>query len=418
VAAENILSREVVELVSRGVERVEADINRVRAATGGVADAATRARQFVSQLGASMGTAFGQTYAGVRATFYGLRQMHRQLSALGQVARTFTFGGAFGIGALVTAAARGTVEGENFGRVMQAAARIVGGSFAPYVRFATQGVVDLVKWFQTLSPEVKANAAHWALTATAIAGFLAAAPVVVTVASAVVGALTALLNPFVAIPLAVAGAVAAFLYLTAEGDTFAEKMESIVGRLIGAWSAFGVAMKFVAQEVAAVWQALMHQFSLFALVTDKALHGDITGAAAAMAGAQAVGRADLEKIFGGGDGLAGRIRKAVEEGGRAFDAGKQQGKDLVGDIAGRITEFIKSAKELWEGVSKAPFTPKFNSGFESSETSIDRLSKAINEMDTVDVQKQQLDEMKKVNDKLNQFGNQFGKVADAIPAIR
>jgi uncharacterized protein YukE len=137
-----------------------------------------------------------------------------------------------------------------------------------------------------------------------------------------------------------------------------------------------------------------------------------------MAGAQAVGRADLEKIFGGGDGLAGRIRKAVEEGGRAFDAGKQQGKDLVGDIAGRITEFIKSAKELWEGVSKAPFTPKFNSGFESSETSIDRLSKAINEMDTVDVQKQQLDEMKKVNDKLNQFGNQFGKVADAIPAIR
>lgn len=134
----------------------------------------------------------------------------RQLTALSnnpilRGARTGALAVSAGIAGMFAGAAAGTEELSAFSEAFKVLAQTIGAGFAPYVRMATQAVVELTSYIKEAGSNLTDSIAKWSLITAAIAGVVAIAPTVLGFLGGLATAIGALMSP---LGLVVAGAVA------------------------------------------------------------------------------------------------------------------------------------------------------------------------------------------------------------------
>jgi hypothetical protein len=170
---QTVLAQSVVEIIAKGVDKVRADFVK---AAGSVAQFTTSAKTAFSGFGKAL-LATGALMSGFFAYF-------------------------------ARGAMQGTAEGERFGKAVEFATRVIGDMFAPIVRLATTGLIQLSRSILKV-PESTRLLVTWAFAAvaavTALSGaFMLLAPVF----SPLISAIILLLNPMKYISLLMVAALA------------------------------------------------------------------------------------------------------------------------------------------------------------------------------------------------------------------
>jgi hypothetical protein len=134
-------------------------------------------------------------------------------SGIGQISRLLSFSGGLGLSGLFYGAARGTIEMQQFSVALRNLVNELGDRLAPYLRMATQTIIELTRAWKELSEETKQSITKWALWITGIATAIALLPTFISIIGAVVGAIGTLIaiitSPFTLFVAALAGAVVA-----------------------------------------------------------------------------------------------------------------------------------------------------------------------------------------------------------------
>jgi hypothetical protein len=410
-----LLSEEVVRVVTEGVVQAEQQLDQVRQAASRLGATQQQAQQVARQYGRAVADAVGPS---VSQRFFrlslDLRRVREMFSGIAQVARGIAFGGSAGIIGVITGAAKGTVEATQFSRAMELLTRTIGDAFAPYVRAATQGLIDLANWFKGLTQETKDSIAQWALITAGVAGFVSFLPVMIGGLSGVVAAIGALLSP---IGLAVAGfaaLVAGTVYLF---DTFGGGVDVLneTGKAVSSWgNSFLKVLRTLAVEAAKFW----NQWVSFA---DPA----ITWVAEQMI-----------KLGTAPGGLREELLKNVREGGPVarvdvgnvgvqFDEIVRKGRAAAGDFAGNIQGAIAGVQALFAHLKGNLAAANFGQGFnrvmpvtlETSQGTFERLSKGLAQND-MDMQQRQWEAVKRVGDLLEAGKVIWQGIKDALPVVR
>lgn len=147
-------------------------------------------------------------------------------SGLGRLSQMLSFSGGLGIGGLFYAAARGTVEMNQFSVAVRNLVNVMGDQLAPYLRLVTSAIIEMTSWWRGLDIATRRSITGWALVATAIATVIALLPVVIYVVGGIVAAIGTLVaivtSPWV-LMMAAAGAAAVaigvfFDYISGSSD--------------------------------------------------------------------------------------------------------------------------------------------------------------------------------------------------------
>lgn len=217
MASEQVLARETIEFVGKGMEKVERIIDTIKARIMTVPAAVKSAQSALD---------------GMAASLSGVASVAAKMGA--------TVSGA--IGFFTRAALQGTVAGEQLSKAWEFFGRSVGSIFAPAVVQATQVLVQLGTAFRNLDEGTKASIAFWSKLTAGAAGVVAVLPAVIGALSAVAGVIGAILTP---VGLVVAGITA----LVASWVTAGGTMESIGGRIGELW-------EYLSTGFQAAWQVI------------------------------------------------------------------------------------------------------------------------------------------------------------------
>lgn len=414
MATENILSREIVEIATKGVMQAEADIARVQKATGKIGGSAAEAQSFVSRLSSALLTGFRAPSAILSGVAAGIRRAKETMEGLAAVASRVAAGGGLGIGGIIAAAARGTVEGERFGQAIEQLTRTIGDAFAPYVRMATAAVQELTTWFGNLSQGTKDAIAQWSLITAGVASLVAFLPVAVAGVASLAGVLAALTSPAV---LAV-GAIAA--------------LTVAAGRMFGFFQSGGADMAdglnqsnqtWLGSLVKGIGAATTAMARMFNWVMEKAsAASDWIAERLAMIGELwgilPPGTVDMIRKMptivapqidvGAVDQFFGKVQRGADKAVVGFE-------DLIAQLqAGDgLINRIRQQANFGQG-----FTVRGEVQLESLGGTWDRIMKNLGGQDTDAIARKQLQQQEMMNEKLAELVQPMKDVAAALPAVR
>ena len=414
----------------------------------------------IPKLVGKMGGSFGGLTAAIGGPIAAVRGLTDQAAGL---ARAVSFGGGLGIGALVTGAARGTVEGERFALAMEYVVRVVGDKFAPYVRMATDALYDFAAWFKSLDQDSVRTAAKIAIVVTAIAGLVALAPLIMgvvgavvsfgvgivgtvgTVIGAVVGIFTGLLSlagavvgsmavigPVIAgfvgsislaslpIAFAITGMVALAAAVVALGvyaadafglfDTSATKSGAVAQIAGENWASTFMrhiqqVVNFFVEKLNWIFRTWTDAINLITLSSDKAFQIDPKGFNDL---ANSIRRGVSDPVGEAGKMLEGLTGKSFSIGGK-------------GGPLGGITDYLKTLEgregDRQNKGEKDGFTRRGSVNFESLQSTWERLNKSLGERDTAAVQAQMGKDVGAIKDFMKPLGDMLKKVTDVLPAV-
>ncbi|QVL33215.1 hypothetical protein KIH39_04675 [Telmatocola sphagniphila] len=185
MATSEQLAEMTVDFVTNGVSKVQSDIDGIGGKLGKSSKAADLFAAAIARSQAAVAS-FSRSANQV------IESVSKSISSITSAASKFTLGGTLGIGGILSQAGAGTVEMQQLGAALEYAARVVGDSLAPYVRMATDAVIDFVKWFQSLDKATVEAATEWVVMATAVSGFVVAAAGVASVVATVIGSFVGL----------------------------------------------------------------------------------------------------------------------------------------------------------------------------------------------------------------------------------
>jgi hypothetical protein len=264
----------------------------------------------------------------------------------------------------------------------------------------TTATIQLALWWRSLSLETRQSVTRWALVGLALAGVAAVMPTLIRSLGALATVASLLLSPWVAIPVAIVGVAAALLYLTAEGDTFAQKMESVADRVVLAFFGIKAAARLVSEQISELFggkgkdesfaermRKILGQVSGNQLLTDLA--------------AKAIGREDPNN-------MVDRTKRIWAEEMKQAEQWRKMAKAGVKDVAGALGK-------LGEGQG---FHIKLNVEFESLQGTFDRLQKAFANDDPFNVMQAQLNEQKKAAAELEKANQKLGNIDQKLPVVR
>lgn len=321
-------------------------------------------------------------------------------------------------GGILFKAAKGTQEAYEFSKSIEYLTRVIGQSFAPYLRMVTVIIMRLAQAFRGLAPETQRWIAVAGLAAMAIAAMVALAPVFSAVwaaAGAVIGAVWAgialvLSSPILLIGLiiaAVGGLVVAFAKLfgfmesgsASASDGINEANASWVGKVLGWIQAvvtfFAKGFNWIAEKAAAVSDFIAEKMADAAEFVGLVPEG--TGAMIRTMKPIEPFKLDIDKI----DLAFNKMKNGARNVAPAI-------KQALGPIAGLF-------QELMQPGNGDGFHVRMKVELEGLQGTFDRLQKAFAEGDGEDVQQQILEQNKAFNQKLDDVKqalvNGFGKLA-------
>lgn len=346
----------------------------------GVASPATVPIRALAKAVSGGGDPFGNLRKKIDAAGNSLRRLGYLSRGIGQGFRQFILG-PHSLGGIFSGAMKNTQEADNLSKAWSNLMRVIGDRFAPYVRAVTASIVQLTTWWKSLSLEVRQSVVHWAAATVAVGALAVALPFLLRGIGAVLNIIAMLANPFALIPLLIVAAVAAIALMTAEGETFGQKMQNMAESVIYSWFAIRGAVRVVAEEVSGLVRAVADSVGYSASALKKMLTGDFAGAAADRVKALA---AQIDTVF--------RLsnKAANMRGDQIFD---EEGK-AAQKWVDRIKTAVKQVGKLGEGPG---FSIKFNVGFESGEQQWERMMNAFATAGAGSMEQQQLKEGQKAN---------------------
>lgn len=296
--------------------------------------------------------------------------------------------GVAAIGGVVAKGLSGTKEAETLGSAFQLLSRTIADLFAPAIRGVIDVIANLVEWWQKLDPATRRTVQNFALVAAGVVAAIAAFKLLATVVSTAIGIL---LNPFIMIPVLVAGAVAAILYLTASGETFEEKMTSVIENVIIAWHALKGA-------ILGVWAVLKEVFApigAFFKATGQALTGNFAAAGRTLS---TIRFPDISGAF------SKEWNKAKEE--------MKGARPLAEWLVNKGKEFLNMF-----GGDRKPLQMKMQIDFGTLDSVWERLHKAVNEGGDERQQRlQQLEMNRRMASNFDQLMREGVKISN-LPAV-
>jgi hypothetical protein len=380
----NQLAQEVVQFVAQGVQDVLAAYNQVAARSAAFAGQAAAGMATAARgVGPGLVTGLRNASAWLSTTGRQVNRFAMQMRGLSMLARRFVLGGGLSLAGIFAGAAKNTVELDNFKRALTELAQTLGDKLAPYLRFVTDAAERLSAWWRTLSDETQRSITRWALVTVALAGLATTLPLIIRAVGSLMMVLGALANPFVAIPVAIFAIAAAFLYVTAEGDNFADKMGSITERVITYLAVVKAGFRSLARDAELAFAPVGAFLDML----------------------QGKNPADA----------AGRIAAAF--GNRAAAPGFAQILAQEMAAAAAVIDKAKGAIKAIAGAGEGPgFSRKFKVEFESLGATWDRLMKSFGENDEA-IQKQQLEQQKKAADALQKANAQLDDIGGKLPVV-
>lgn len=426
-ASANLLADELVRITVEGMEKADQMTDALRDKFGKMGEAARKAEGFVKQIGTriqSSMSAAGRAIAGVK------ERIDRLAASVGKVAssmKAFTLGGALGIGGILAGASSGTVEADRFGKAVEYLSRVLGNEFAPYMRMATQAIIEVANSFRSLTPETRASIAAWAIWGTTIAASITVLPMAIKGLASLAGGLSIVTAALGACLTPTAVAIAGFAALGAATVNAFQEMDNAESRWLknhGQYMELAVKMsnaffKTFGDDFAeyirksGVGLGLMtiaagEKLGIFAPGTLKGAQMDesafLRNRAKAKADAEAAQLAPIRKAMDEIDKIKARAEKGGSKGG-VFGW-----LDGLGGAMDRIKNAAKGGG----------FGLKLDVRFESAQQTFDRLQVAFTEQSTSQekIGEAQLNEAKKGNDLLQQGIMAVKKIADQGPVIR
>ncbi len=395
----NTLAIEAIEVVVQGLEKAEAEIDRLKGKVGQTKKVTVDAGSFARSMGSAIAGAVSAPSRLLGGLYSGLRRVGEQMEAVGTVARKVAFGGAFGLGAIAAGALKGTVEASELGKAFEYLTRTLGDGLAPYVRMVTKGITELATWFGNLDQTTKDNVTSWALLTAGIAAGVAVVPLMVRAVAGLVGVLGLLTSPvalFVA-ALGVAATAAGSFFDTevSQGqdaaDGLSEANQTWLGALLKGLQVMSVvaarAFNWLSGKLAEISDAFARLFAEIGERTGILPAGTVEQLKAmpAMQGPQI--------DVGGVDNFFQKVR-------RGANAAKQDFGGFVTQILGLQAAFAPGG--VWDRIKaaggKGGFDHKYKVELEGFQQSWDRLQKALGANAGVSVQEKQLDEQRKINE--------------------
>jgi hypothetical protein len=324
-------------------------------------------------------------------------------------------------GGIIAKALQGTQEAHELGQAFEYLVRVVGQSFAPYVRMLTTLLAALAGWFRSLSPETQRWIAVVGIAAVAIAALIALAPTIAaawSAAGAVIGAVWAgvaavigfVFSPIGLITLAVVGLIAAFaalfVYLTggwsdvanSTNDANKSWVEKAIDWIQAVAKAFGQGFNWIMRQAAKTSDWIAEKL---------ADAGEYLG------------------ILPEGTGKAVREMPPIEP----FQLDLTKIDLFFKKVKGGVNAVAPAVKGLWGTLSDLfgelmnpsnpkGFTLRMKVELEGLQGTYDRLLKAFAEGDGEDIQKQILEQNKEFNQKLDRVREAlvggFNKVAGEL----
>jgi hypothetical protein len=380
----NQLAQEVVQFVAQGVQDVLAAYSAIGTASAAFAARTAAALPSARGLGAGLVAGLRGAQGWLMSTGRQINTIGRNMRGLSMLARRFVLGGGLSLAGIFAGAAKNTVELDDFKRALAELAQTLGDKLAPYLRFVTDAIERLSAWWRTLDDATQRTVTRWALLTVGFAGFAALLPVIVRGIGSLLMTLSMLANPFVAIPIAIFAIAAAFLYVTAEGDTFAEKMGSIAERVIIVLAAVKAGFRSMAEEAGFAFKAAGAALDF--------MRGKNP--------AEAMGRfaANFGQLGGGGGRFAAIL-----------------GQEMA--AAAGVIDKAKGAIKAIAGAGEGPgFSRKFKVEFESLQGTWERVMKAFGENDEA-IQKKQLEQQKRAADALQKANAQLDDIGGKLPVV-
>lgn len=299
-------------------------------------------------------------------------------------------GGGF-IGGFMAAAARGTMEGQRFAQATEYLARVVGQMFAPYMRAATTVIFRMAQAIRGVDPAIMAQVAKWAILVTGVATFIAFLPVIVAGVTAVAGAFGLLFSPIgltiVAIGAVMLAAKKMYDFLVGGSASAASDMnsnnrtwiDSLINGIQWAGTQIGNFFNWIAKQ----WHHLSHNLAI---------------------GMGQIAEQNGWVEEGTTANLISDYRHETAKRTDPFNV--EQWKRSMGVVRRTIQDLPSLAgilSDITGGANGGGFTMKMKVELEGVQQTYDRLLKAFAEGDGEDLAKQQLNEQKALNGKIDDF---------------
>lgn len=291
-----------------------------------------------------------------------------------------------------------TVEADKLSKSMQLLGREIGQGFAPYVRAATTGILELVKWFRSLDQETKVQVSGWILLAGGIAATIALLPVVTAAITAVGAALALLLSPIGLIAGALVGLGVYFIGASSDSMSFSDIVGKVAEFIARVWlnlcAVFASGYSIVADTLDNVWQMLKSTVEM---------------------------ENPFANVHGYGEGLE-KAWEGIDEKAKRFGANTK-------DWASSLTDRLATIKTQLNGIGNAMgktfnetkdsgFHIKFDVALEGVQGTFDRLLKAFADPNAESIDEAQLGQLKQVNDNLQLNVAAIQDVRKALPMVR
>jgi hypothetical protein len=370
----NQLATEVVQFVAQGVQDVIDAYNVIAARSAAFASGAlAQTAGAAANVGSALVSAFTRLPQLVFNAGRAINSFAMQMRGIRMLARYLFIGGGLTLGSLFFGAARNTDELDSLKRSLKDLAEVVGDRLAPYVRALTDLIQKLTAWWASLSMETRNSITHWALITFALAGLAAVVPVLLRGLGSLLMVMSYLLNPFIAIPVAILAGATALLYMAATGDTFAEKMMSMAEMVITAFAAIRAIVRVVSGEIGTLLGSVGKDIGYTISATKKLLSGDFKGWHEDNQKALEVEKGIWKQLT---DGQANkRADKIFDEEGKNAQRWAEKAKAGIKGVADFMGQL-----NAGEG-----FHPKMKVEFESLQGTFDRLQKAFIESDDTNV---------------------------------
>jgi hypothetical protein len=388
------LAEEVVRVVAQGVVETMAALTAMQSPLQAITVNVVQANTVINQMTSSMSRAGQAGLNSSNSIATGFRRAARAIQQVDAMGQLITRRGPLSIGGIFAGASKNTVELDNFNRAMTQLQETVGDMFAPYVRGATQALIELTNAWKTLTPETQRAVISWAVF---VSGAIATVAVVPIIARGIAG--LAILFSGLASPIALAAS--AFVIL---GAVAVSVFETIDDANRGWVANFGDYLKVASNAADDFFTKMGKGVSKwqFGLSRAVGLFGVFLGEKAGLLNPGSVENtireikaeaAERDKALAGTADALGRIKPLGE---RLF--GKDFGKAIDDAV-----EKIKNA------MGDNGFHKHIKISFESLQDTWDRLQKAVADQDG--------DAGKVAKAQLNKLGDINDKLAEAVVAI-
>lgn len=136
------------------------------------------------------------------------------------------------------AAMQNTQEGYNMERAFAALNKVVGNIFAPYIRLLTQGIQQLVRWFNNLTQETKSLIAQVTIVAIGVTSLAVITPVLIAALAGIGSIIAVILSPIGLLVAAIVGVIAVFAEASDGTEDWAEIFGESVAWMGAVWDVF------------------------------------------------------------------------------------------------------------------------------------------------------------------------------------